>query len=98
MTNSGPNGALALQVTRSGLAATGVAEIPPFRPDRIGDRESAEPRTAATMVRDGIRRLRGRSLPESTRQNKTFAHLLGQIFIDPIVKDGKVSLKPVPIL
>jgi len=83
-----PNGALALQVTRSRLAASGVAEIPPFLPDRIRTRDIAELRDVVTMVRDGIRRIRGKSLPDPTRQNKTFSHLLGQIFIDPIVKDG----------
>jgi len=41
-----------------------------------------------STVRGGLRRGRGRDLPEPNRQNKTYAHMLGQIFIDPLVPGG----------
>jgi hypothetical protein len=45
-------------------------------------------RDIAIRARDAIRRIRGHSLPDPTRQNKTFGHMLGQIFLDPLVKDS----------
>ena len=84
-----PNGALALQVTRSGLAASGVEEAFQFLPDqKQGEIDLARIRSVGTMLRDGIRKFRGRELPDPSRQNKTYSHILGQIFIDPLVKDG----------
>jgi len=85
---STPNGRLARQITRSRLAATGAAESLQFLPDRAREADLKEIRDQAILVRDLVRKLRGRNLPDSTRQNKTYAHLLGQIFIDPLVKDG----------
>jgi predicted acylesterase/phospholipase RssA len=84
-----PNGSLALQVTKSGLAASGVEEAFQFLPDqKQGEIDLARIRSVGTMLRDGIRKVRGRDLPDASRQNKTYAHILGQIFIDPLVKDG----------
>ncbi len=84
-----PNGSLALQVTKSGLAASGVEEAFQFLPDqKQGEIDLARIRSVGTMLRDGIRKVRGRDLPDASRQNKTYSHILGQIFIDPLVKDG----------
>ncbi len=82
------NGSLGHQIARSGLASSGVEEIPQFLPDEIRGREIARYRDIAIRARDAIRRVRGRDLPDSTRQNKTFSHMLGQIFLDPLVKDA----------
>ena len=84
-----PNGSLALQVTRSGLAASGVEEAFQFLPDQQdGEIDLGRIRSVGTMVRDGLRKVRGRELPDPSRQNKTYSHILGRIFIDPLVKDG----------
>jgi len=83
-----PNGSLALQVTRSRLAASGVEESVAFLPDQADKGTVARARSAAITVRDGVRRIRGKNLPDSTRQNNVYSHLLGQIFIDPLVQDG----------
>jgi hypothetical protein len=80
-----PNGLLALQVTQSGLAASGIAEAPALLPDSIRSVNIAQMRDVLITVRDGIRKIRHRDLPDSTRQNKTYAHMLGQIFINPPV-------------
>jgi hypothetical protein len=83
-----PHGLLAGQVARSGLAASGIEETLPFLPDRIAGRDIARYRDLAIRVRGAVRRLRGTTLPEATRRNKTFAHMLGQIFLDPLVPDS----------
>jgi predicted acylesterase/phospholipase RssA len=82
-----PNGSLAVQVTRSRLAASGIQETLAFLPENERN-DLARIRSTGILLRDGIRRLRGRSLPDSTRQNKTYSHILGRIFIEPLVKDG----------
>ncbi len=84
-----PNGALAVQITKSGLAASGAEEVFQFLPDqKKGDVDLARIRSIGGTLRDGLRKFRGKNLPDSNRQNKTYAHILGQIFIDPLVKDG----------
>lgn len=82
------NGSLAGQIAKSGLASSGVEEVPQFLPDAIRGREIARYRDIAIQARDAVRRVRGRGLPDPTRQNKTYAHMLGQIFLDPLVKDS----------
>ena len=83
-----PQGDLAVQITKSGLAASGIAEVPGFLPDAIRGHQIAYYRDLAIRVRDGVRRLRGTNVPESTRQDKTFSHMLGSIFLEPLVKDA----------
>jgi len=83
-----PSGALARQVTRSGLAASGVEESLAFLPESSKQADLAKIRSTGVMLRDAVRKVRGHSLPDSTRQNKTYAHMLGQIFVDPLVPNG----------
>lgn len=84
-----PNGSLAVQVTKSQLAPSGVEEAFQFLPEQSAGRvDLSRIRSLGSMIRDGIRKFRGKSLPDASRQNKTYAHILGQIFIDPLVTNG----------
>lgn len=87
-----PSGLLADRVVRSKLAHVGLQEAPSFvaeGPERIADRiDVATLRNVLVTGRKAIRKLRRRELPEPDRQNKTYAHMLGQIFLDGLVTDG----------
>jgi len=91
---SEPNGTLARLVTESGLAQVGLQEVAQFLPEqgqvetRWGSIDLGRVRRVLTLTRSAVRRLRGGQLPEPDRRNKTYAHLLGQIFVDPVVPDG----------
>ena len=64
-----------------------MVEAPSFLPDTIGGRDLAQTRRMLQMARSGIRKIRKNEVPEPNRQNKTYAHMLGQMFLDGIVED-----------
>jgi hypothetical protein len=82
-----PSGLLATRIVNSGLGHVGVVEAPSFLPDTIAGRDLNQTRRYLQMARAGIRKIRKRDLPEPNRQNKTYAHMLGQIFLDGVVED-----------
>jgi hypothetical protein len=82
-----PDGLIATRIVNSGLGHVGVVEAPSFLPDTVGGRDLVQTRTYLQMARSGIRKLRKRELPEPNRQNKTYAHMLGQVFLNGIVED-----------
>jgi hypothetical protein len=82
-----PYGLIAERIVKSGLGHVGVAEAPSFLPDSIGGRDLVQTRHLLQMARSGIRKIRKHDLPEPDRQNKTYAHMIGQLFLDGIVKD-----------
>lgn len=88
-----PAGLLADRVVRSKLAHVGLQEAPSFVPAdsdrRIADRVDVSTlRSALVIGRQAVRKLRRSELPEPERQNKTYAHMLGQLFLDRLVPDG----------
>jgi hypothetical protein len=82
-----PSGLIATRIVNSGLGHVGVVEAPSFLPDTIAGRDLVQTRRYLQMARAGLRKLRKRDLPEPNRQNKTYAHMLGQIFLNGIVED-----------
>jgi hypothetical protein len=82
-----PSGLLAQRIVNSGLGHVGVAEAPSFLPDTIAGRDLAQTRRLLQMARSAVRKFRKRDVPEPNRQNKTYAHMLGQIFLDGVVDD-----------
>jgi hypothetical protein len=82
-----PSGLLASRIVNSGLGHVGVVESPSFLPDTIGGRDLAQTRRYLQLARAGIRKIRKRDVPEPNRQNKTYAHMLGQIFLSGVVQD-----------
>ena len=82
-----PSGLIATRIVNSGLGHVGVVEAPSFLPDTIGGRDLAQTRRYLQIARTAIRKLRKRDVPEPDRQNKTYAHMLGQLFLDGIVED-----------
>jgi hypothetical protein len=82
-----PDGLIATRIVESKLSHVGVVEAPSFLPDTIGGRDLVQTRRYLQLARAGIRKLRKRELPEPNRQNKTYAHMLGQVFLDGIVED-----------
>jgi hypothetical protein len=87
-----PTGLLAARVVDSGLGHVGIQEVPSFLPDSIAGIDIAQARNILVMARSGIRKIRKREVTEPNRQNKTYAHLLGQIFLDRLVPDGNRRL------
>ena len=83
-----PAGLLADRVARSGLGHVGFQEVPSFLPDSIAGLDIVQVRRALVMARAGIRKIRKREVTEPDRRNKTYAHMLGQIFLDRLVPDG----------
>ena len=82
-----PAGLLADRIVKSGLGHVGVVETPSFLPDTIGGRDLAQTRKLLVMAHSGIRKIRKSEVPEPNRQNKTYSHLLGQIFLSGVVED-----------
>jgi hypothetical protein len=82
-----PSGLIAARIVSSGLGHVGVVEAPSFLPDTIGGRDLAQTRKYLQLARSAIRKVRKRDVPEPDRQNKTYAHMLGQVFLDGIVAD-----------
>jgi hypothetical protein len=80
-------GLLADRIVKSGLGHVGVVETPSFLPDTIGGRDLAQTRKLLLMARSGVRKIRKSEVPEPNRQNKTYAHMLGQIFLSGVVED-----------
>jgi hypothetical protein len=81
------SGLLAERIVNSGLAHVGVVEAPSFLPDTIRGRDLVQTRRYLQLARSGIRKIRKRDVPEPNRQNKTYAHMLGQIFLRGVVDD-----------
>jgi hypothetical protein len=82
-----PSGLIASRIVSSGLGHVGVVEAPSFLPETIGGRDLVQTRRYLQMARAGIRKIRKRDIPEPNRQNKTYAHMLGQIFLSGVVED-----------
>ena len=82
-----PDGLIAARIVESKLGHAGIVEVPSFLPDTIAGRDLAQTRRILQMARSGIRKIRKNELPEPNRQNKTYAHILGQVFLDGIVED-----------
>jgi hypothetical protein len=82
-----PDGLIASRIVESKLSHVGVVEAPSFLPDTIAGRDLVQTRRYLQLARAGIRKLRRRELPEPNRQNKTYAHMLGQVFLNGIVED-----------
>ena len=94
-----PAGRLAGRVVESELGHVGLQEVPQLLPDQIGGRDLRPLRDVVLRVQRGFRKWRGRDLPEPDRRNKTYARMLGQIFLGasrrdprPLVPDG--NLRP----
>ena len=87
-----PAGLLAERVVNSGLGHVGLQEVPSFLPDSIAGIDIVQARSILIKARSAIRKIRKREVPEPNRQNKTYAHLLGQIFLDRLVPEGNRSL------
>ena len=64
-----------------------MVEAPSFLPDTIAGRDLVQTRRVLQMARSAIRKIRKRDVPEPNRQNKTYAHMLGQVFLDGVVED-----------
>lgn len=82
-----PSGLIATRIVSSGLGHVGVVEAPSFLPDTIGGRDLVQTRQYLQIARSAIRKFRKRDVPEPDRQNKTYAHMLGQVFLGGIVED-----------
>jgi hypothetical protein len=87
-----PAGLLAERVVNSKLGHVGLHEVPSFLSDSIGGVDIGQYRRILLMARSAIRRIRKREVSEPDRQNKTYAHLLGQLFLDRLVPDGNRRL------
>ena len=87
-----PAGLLAERVVNSGLGHVGIQEVPSFLPDSIGGIDIARARSILVTARSALRKVRKREVAEPDRQNKTYAHLLGQIFLDRLVPEGNRHL------
>lgn len=87
-----PGGLLATRVVSSGLGHVGLQEVPSFLPDSIAGMDIAQARRILVMARSALRKVRKQDLPEPDRRNKTYAHMLGQIFLDQVVPDGSRRL------
>ena len=73
----------------SKLGHVGLPEAPSFLPDTIAGIATSRRRAQRLVIgRSAIRKLRSARCPEPERQNKTYAHMLGQIFLDGLVHDG----------
>jgi hypothetical protein len=82
-----PSGLLAERIANSGLGHVGLQEVPSFLPDAIAGRDLVQTRRLLQLARAGFRRIRKREVPEPNRQNKTYAHMLGQVFLNGVVED-----------
>jgi hypothetical protein len=82
-----PAGLLAERIVDSNLGHVGVVETPSFLPDTIAGRDLVQTRRYLQMARSAIRKFRNRDVPEPNRQNKTYAHMLGQIFLNGVVEN-----------
>ena len=82
-----PDGLIATRIVNSKLSHVGVVEAPSFLPDTIAGRDLVQTRRYLQLARSAIRSLRRNELPEPNRQNKTYAHMLGQVFLNGIVED-----------
>jgi hypothetical protein len=87
-----PAGLLAERVVASKLGHVGLQEVPSFLSDSVGGVDIGQYRRILLMARSAIRRIRKRDVSEPDRQNKTYAHLLGQIFLDRLVPEGNRRL------
>jgi Patatin-like phospholipase len=87
-----PAGLLAERVINSKLGHVGLHEVPSFLSDSVGGVDIGQYRRILLMARSAIRRIRKREVAEPDRQNKTYAHLLGQIFLDRLVPEGNRRL------
>jgi len=87
-----PAGLLATRVVNSRLGHVGLQEIPSFLPDAVGGIDIAQARSVLIKARAAIRRIRRQDVAEPDRRNKTYAHLIGQIFLDGVVPDGNRRL------
>jgi hypothetical protein len=87
-----PAGLLATRVVNSGLGHVGIQEVPSFLPDAVAGIDLVQARSILIKARSAIRKIRKSEVTEPDRQNKTYAHLLGQIFLDKLVPDGNRSL------
>lgn len=76
-----PSGRLAGRVVNSGLGHVGLQEVPQFLPDEVAGLDITLLRDTLSTLRKGLRRWRGRSLPEPDRRDKAYAHMLGQVFL-----------------
>lgn len=83
-----PAGLLAERVVKSGLAHVGLQEAPSFLPGSIAGMDITTLRQYLQTARRGLRKIRKSDVPEPERQNKTYAHMLGQIFLSGLVPDG----------
>jgi hypothetical protein len=87
-----PAGLLAARVVNSGLAHVGLQEVPSLLPDSVAGLDLVQARKVLVLARSGIRKIRKQDVTEPDRQNKTYAHMLGQIFLDQLVPDGNRRL------
>jgi hypothetical protein len=87
-----PAGLLAERVVNSKLGHVGLQEVPSFLSGSIGGVDISQYRRILLMARSAVRRIRKREVSEPDRQNKTYAHLLGQLFLDRLVPDGNRRL------
>ena len=83
-----PAGLLADRVVRSGLGHVGLQEMPSLLPDSIAGLDIVQLRKALVTARAGLRKIRKREVAEPERRNKTYAHMLGQIFLAGLVPEG----------
>jgi len=87
-----PSGLLAERVVNSKLGHVGLQEVPSFLPDSVAGLDLVQARRVLVMSRQAIRKIRKEDVTEPDRRNKTYAHMLGQIFLDRLVPDGNRRL------
>ena len=83
-----PSGLLAARIVESRLGHLGLQEVPQFLPATLKGRDISMLTRALSMVRSAVRRVRSRDLPDPDRRNKTWAHVVGRVFVDGLVPDG----------
>lgn len=91
------SGKLAERVARSELGHVGLQEVPQFLPDRVAGYDTTTLQSAVSTLRRALRKWRGQNLPEPDRRDKSYAHMLGQVFLgkhedlDPLVARGNLA-------
>ena len=83
-----PAGLLAERVVHSGLGHVGLQEVPSFLPDAVAGVDITQLRKSLVTARSALRKIRKREVPDAERQNKTYAHMLGKVFLDGLIPDG----------
>lgn len=79
------NGLMAERIVNSSLYKLAAWEVPSFLPANEGRNELLKAGKAARSLRGVVRTTKGNSLPDADRLNKSYAHVLGQTFLDALI-------------